>query len=84
MEKLPQAKRLLVRNPGTDPGGSISTRKYKHSQPMFWKKQLENGSGEQRLQACGRPVFLSPPVLTSAGPIPGANSTTKLNSSFIL
>ena len=37
---LPQAKCLLVRNPGTDPGGSISTRKYKHSQPMFWKKQL--------------------------------------------
>ena len=24
MQKLPQAKGLLVRNPGTDPGGSIS------------------------------------------------------------
>ena len=40
MQKLPQAKGLLVRNPGTDPGGSISIRKHKYSQPKFWKKQL--------------------------------------------
>lgn len=57
MQKLPQAKDLLVRNPGNDLGGSISIRKHKRSQPVLKKVSLkwQGGSKDSKLdmwQAC--------------------------------
>lgn len=77
MQKLPQAKDLLVRNPGNDLGGSISIRKHKRSQPVLKEVSLKWQGGAKTLSwTCGRPVFLSPPVPSTAGPILGTNSKT--------
>lgn len=64
MQKLPQAKGLLVRNSGTDPGGSISIREHKHSQPMFWRKatlKMAMGSKDSKLDTWQAHVPLAYP-----------------------